>query len=439
MTLKNAITSRFGIQQAKSTLGGEAIAGVTTFVTMSYIVVVNPAILKAAGIPPEASMSATIAAAIFGTLIMGIYANRPFAIAPYMGENAFLAYTVVQSLRYSWQAALAAVFIAGAAFLLLTVFRLRRWLVEAVPPALRHSFAVGIGLFLTFIGLNEAGIVMLGTTAAPLRAGHLTSLPVLIAIFGFLLMAVLTVRRFPAAILIGILATASLCFVARVAPMPRAWVSWPPSLAPIAFKLDFSHTLTWGFFPVVLTVFIMAFVDTMGTLIGVSARAGFLDENGNLPQIERPMLADALSTMFAALVGTSTSGAFIESATGVEAGGRTGLTAVVTALCFAGTLFFAPFIAAIPAQAYAPALILVGLLMLAPVTRIRFDDVTELIPACLVLVLMSFTYNVGIGITAGFVVYPICKLLAGRIQEIKPGLWVLAGLSLLFFIFYPYA
>jgi adenine/guanine/hypoxanthine permease len=432
------LIEHFRLRQAGTTVSRELIAGVTTFVTMSYIIVVNPAILKAAGMPPEASMAATIVTAILGTLLMGFYANRPFAIAPYMGENAFVAYTVVQVLGYHWQTALAAVFLAGILFLLLTIFHLRQWLVDAVPGALRYSFAVGIGLFLTFIGLNETGIVMLGSTGAPVRTGHLTTAPVLVAVFGFLLMAVLMIRRFPAAILVGILATAFTAFAAGVAPPPKAWVSLPPSLAPVLFKLDFKGTLSWGFFPVVLTIFIMAFVDTMGTLIGVSARAGLLDENGNLPQIERPMIADALSTTFAALVGTTTSGAYIESATGVEAGGRTGLTAVVTALCFAGTLFFSPFVAAIPAQAYGPALIIVGLLMLAPITRIQFDDFTELIPAFAVVALMSFTYNIGVGITAGFVLYPFCKLVAGRSGEVKPGLWVLAALSLLFFIFYPY-
>ena len=323
-------------------------------------------------------------------------------------------------------------------FLVLSVVRLRQWLVDAIPSALRYSFAVGIGLFLTFIGLNQTGVVMLGNAGAPLRAGHLTAAPVLVAIFGFLLMAVLMIRRFPAAILIGILATAFLAYVTGVAVPPKAWVSLPPSISPILFSMDFRGALSWRFFPIVLTIFIMAFVDTMGTLIGVSARAGFLDESGNLPHIERPMTVDALSVIFAALVGTSTSGAFIESATGVEAGGRTGLTAVVTAICFLGTLFFSPFISAIPPQAYGPALIVVGLLMLSPITRIRFDDFTELIPAFAVVALMSFTYNVGIGITAGFVLYPFCKLVSGRVGEIKPGLWVLAGLSLLFFVFYPY-
>jgi AGZA family xanthine/uracil permease-like MFS transporter len=426
------------LERAGTTLIREVTAGVTTFVTMSYIIVVNPAVLKEAGIPAQPAMVATIVTAIFGTLLMGLYAKRPFAIAPYMGENAFIAFTVVQVLGYSWQAALASVFIAGVLFLLLTLVKLRQWLVDAIPSALRYSFAVGIGLFLTFVGLNETGIVMLGTQGAPVRTGHMTSAPVLVALFGFVLMAVLMIRRFPGAILVGIVTTALVAFATKVAPPPQGWISLPPSLSPILFKLDLKSAWSWGFFPVVLTIFVMAFVDTMGTLIGVSARAGFLDENGNLPQIERPMIADALATTFAALVGTTTAGAFIESATGVEAGGRTGLTAVVTAVCFAGTLFFSPFVAAIPPQAYGPALIVVGLLMLAPITKIRFDDFTELIPAFAVVALMSFTYNIGVGITAGFVLYPFCKLVAGRFREVKAGLWVLAGLSLLFFIFYPY-
>ena len=268
----NLIRRYFELECNRTTLGREVVAGLTTFVTMSYIVVVNPAILKAAGVPAGPSMVATILTAVFGTLLMGLYAKRPFAIAPYMGENAFLAYTVVQALGFSWQAALAAILLAGVVFLVLTVVRLRQWLVDAIPSALRYSFAVGIGLFLTFIGLNQTGVVLLGNAGAPLRAGHLTAAPVLVAIFGFLLMAVLMIRRFPAAILIGILATAFLAYVTGVAARPKAWVSLPPSISPILFSLDFRGALSWRFLPIVLTIFIMAFVDTMGTLIGVSAR-----------------------------------------------------------------------------------------------------------------------------------------------------------------------
>jgi len=422
----------------QTTLSRELIAGLTTFTTMSYIVVVNPAILSAAGIPEGPSFVATVLTAAFGCYFMAFYANRPFAIAPYMGENAFIAFTVCKLLGFRWQTALAAIFIAGALFVLMTVLHLRRWVVEGVPTSLRYSFAVGIGLFLTFIGLNQSGLVTLGVPGAPVRAGELTSHPALVAMFGFVLLAVLIIRKIPAAILIGIVITALVAFVVHVAPPPRGVVSMPPSIAPILWQLDFRGALTWRAFPVVLTIFIMAFVDTMGTLIGLSARAGFLDQQGKLPQIERPMLVDAITTCVAPALGTTTAGAFVESATGIEAGGRTGFTVLVTGTCFLLALFFSPFVAAIPAQAYGPALILVGLFMLAPITRIDFDDFTESIPAFAVVSLMAFTFNIAIGICAGFVLYPICKLVAGKADHLKPGLWVLTALSLLFFVFYPY-
>ncbi len=405
---------------------------------MSYIIVVNPAILKSAGIPTEPSMVATILAAVVGCVLMAVYANRPFAIAPYMGENAFIAFTVCQVLGFRWQTALAAIFLAGIVFFLLTVLKLRSWVVEAVPTSLRYSFAVGIGLFLTFIGLNQTGIVTVGVPGAPVHTGALMSRPVLVAIFGFLLMAVLIIRKFPGAILLGIIATAFVAYVTGVAAWPKQFLSMPPSVAPIMGQLDIKGALSWSAFPIVLTIFIMAFVDTMGTLIGLSARAGFLDENGNLPQIERPMLVDAITTTVSPLLGTTTSGAFVESATGIEAGGRTGLTALVVALCFAAALFFSPFVAAIPAQAYGPALIIVGLFMLAPIVKIDFSDYSESIPAFAVVSLMCFSFNIAVGISAGFVLYPLCKLVAGKRKDIRSGLWVLTALGLLFFVFYPY-
>ena len=255
--------------------------------------------------------------------------------------------------------------------------------------------------------------------------------------FGFVLLAALIIRKVPGAILLGIVITAIVAFATRVVPPPHGLVSVPPSLAPILWQLDFRGALTWRAFPVVLTLFIMAFVDTMGTLIGVSARAGFLDEAGQLPHIERPMLVDAITTCVAPVLGTTTAGAFVESATGIEAGGRTGFTVLVTGTCFLLTLFFSPFVPPFP-QAYGPALILVGLFMLAPITRIDFSDFTESIPAFAVVSLMAFTFNIAIGICAGFVLYPICKLVGGKVSHLKPGLWVLTALSLLFFVFYPY-
>lgn len=434
----NALNRFFEFEKYKTSFAREIVAGLTTFTTMSYIVVVNPAILAQAGIPAGPSFVATIAAAVFGCTLMGLYANRPFAIAPYMGENAFIAFTVCVQLGYKWQTALGAIFIAGVLFVVLTLLRLRQWVVDSVPLSLRYSFAVGIGLFLTFIGLNQTGIVALGVAGAPVRSGHLTSPAVLVAIFGFLLLSVLVIRKTPGAILLGIVVTAVVAFVFKTAPAPAHFVSFPPSLRPIFWQIDLRGALSWGAFPVVLTVFIMAFVDTMGTLIGLSARAGFLDKDGKLPQIERPMIVDALTTTLAPILGTTTSGAFVESATGIEAGGRTGLTVLVVAACFAATLFFSPFVAAIPAQAFGPALILVGLFMLEPIAKINFADYTESIPAFAVVTLMCFSFNIGVGITAGFVLYPLGKLVTGKIREIKPGLWILTTLSLLFFIFYPY-
>jgi len=432
------IRSYFDFEALGTDFRHEIIAGITTFVSMSYIIAVNPAILKTAGIPPGPSMVVTILTTIFGTLMMGLYAKRPFAVAPYMGENAFIAFTVVKVLGFRWQTAIGAVFLAGVLFTVLTLAKVRQWLVEGVPPGLRYSFAVGIGLFLAFVGLNESGIVALGSVGAPVRVGAITSPAVMVAIGGFLLMSVLMIWRVPAAILLGIVATTFAAYLVGVATPPHSWMSLPPSPAPLVMQLDISGAFTWGFFGVMLSIFMMAFVDTMGTLVGLSARAGFLDEKGNLPQIERPMLTDALSTTFAGLMGTSTAGAFIESAVGIDAGGRSGFTAVVTAMLFALALFFSPFVVAIPPQAYSPALIVVGLLMLAPVTKIDFNDYTELIPAFAVVTLMSLTYNIGIGVTAGFVLYPFFKLVSGRYREVRPGLWVLGLLSLLFFIFYPY-
>jgi adenine/guanine/hypoxanthine permease len=428
----------FRFEELRTNWKSEILGGVTTFVTTAYIIVVNPAILEAAGIPKGPSMVATIWTAFVGTLVMGVYAKRPFAIAPYMGENAFVAYTVVKVLGYSWQTALGAIFIGGILFTLLTISRLRSLLAEAVPENLKYGFAVGIGLFLAFIGLNEAGIVVLGVPGAPVKIGQIAQWSVLLSVLGFLLIVVLNQLRTPGALLIGILGTAFVAFLTGAAPAPGGIVSSPPSLAPIAFQLDIRGALTWGFFPVILTIFLMDFVDTMGTLIGVSARAGFLDESGNLPEIEKPMLADALATTLAPLLGTTTAGAYIESAAGVEAGGRSGFSAVVTAVLFLGALFFSPLVTAIPPLAYGPALIFVGILMIEAVRKIDFSDYSESVPALATVMLMSFTYNIGIGIMVGFILSPLLKLVKREWKALTWPRLVLAAASLVFFVFYPY-
>ncbi len=428
----------FKLRELGTTCQREMIGGFTTFATMSYIIAVNPAVLSAAGIPPGPSMVATVLTAVFGTLVMGLYANRPFAVAPYMGENAFIAYTVVRMLGYRWQTALGAVVLAGVLFCILTVARVRQWLVEAIPSGLRYSFAAGIGLFVAFAGLNEMGIVTAGAAGAPVRIGQLRSPAAMLSVGCFLLISILTLWRVPGAILLGIVAGTLAAYGLGVAHPPRLWFGLPPDPRPILLSADLRGALSWGFFGILLTIFVMALIDTLGTLVGVSERAGLLDERGHLPQIERAMLADALATTFAGLVGTTTAGAYVESAAGVGAGARSGLSSVVVASLFSASLFCAPFVTSIPASAYGPALALVGMLMVAPVVRIDFADFTESVPALTVIALMSFTYNIAIGITAGFVLYPAFKFAAGRYREVRPGLWALGSLSALFFIFYPY-
>ncbi len=428
----------FNLTELNTTVKQEIIAGVTTFVTMGYIIVVNPKILEAAGIPFGPSMVATILSAFFGTLAMGVYAKRPFAIAPYMGENAFVAFTVVKVLGYSWQTAIGAIFIGGVLFTLLTLFKIRGWLANAIPQSLKIAFAVGIGFFLAFIGFNETGIVTLGVPGAPVNVGNFHQPSILLAIFGFVLISILMIKKVNGSILIGIISVTILGIIFGQTPLPEKWVSLPPDISPIFLQLDIQGAFSWGFFAVILTVFVMDFVDTMGTLIGVSYKAKLLDENGNLPEIEKPMLCDATATVVGALLGTTTTGTFIESAAGIEAGGRSGLTAIVTAFLFLTALFFAPVLSIIPPYAYGSALIIVGVLMLSPIKNLNFNDLTEVIPAFITIALMSFTYNLGIGMTAGFVAYPLMKLFSGRKKEVHPGMWILFFVSLLFYVFYPY-
>lgn len=432
------IAKYFQFNELNTNYKTEIIAGFTTFITMAYIIVVNPKILEAAGIPVGASMVATIISAFFGTLTMGIYAKRPFAIAPYMGENAFIAFTVVKVLGYSWQTALGAVFLSGVLFTILTLLKVRGWLANAIPESLKIAFAVGIGFFLTFIGLNETGIITIGVPGAPVKVGDFHTATNLLAIAGLLIIALLMIRKFKGAILIGIISTTILGFIFGITPIPENFVSMPPDISEIFLQLDIIGAFTWGFFAVILTVFVMDFVDTMGTLIGVSYRAGLLDKNGNLPEIEKPMLADSTATIIGALLGTTTTGTFIESAAGIEAGGRSGFTSVITAFLFLVTLFFAPILTVVPPYAYGSALIIVGMLMLSPIAKLNFDDLTDVIPAFITIALMSFTYNLGIGMTAGFVLYPIAKLVGGKSKEIHPGMWILFAVSLLFYVFYPY-
>ena len=448
----------FRIDERGSTVRREVLGGVTTFVTMAYIIVVNPAILSAAGIPVGPSTVATILTAVFGSLLMGFYANRPIAVAPYMGENAFIAFGLV-ALGATWEQRLGSVFVAGVVFLLLTVFQVRSKLANAVSPSLKYSFAAGIGLFLAYIGLYETGIVTSGAAglpaaalldagqtllrapAVPVKIGAFHDPRVLLAIAGFVLIVILMMRRVPGAILVGMGVTAVAGYAMGFAPAPSSVMAMPftgeYSLAPLAFHLDIAGVLKLSFLPVLLTLVLMSFLDTLGTLVGVGAAGNMLDKDGNFPQIEKPMLVDALSCVFASLIGTSTSGAYIESATGIREGARTGLAAIVTALLFAAALFFLPLVGPLQESryAYGPALVAVGMLMVGSMRKIEFDDLTETVPAFACIALMVFTYNIANGLTAGLVLYPLAKVVGGRARELNWGSVVLALLCLTYFIF----
>ncbi len=450
--------SFFKIREHGSSLRSEIIGGVTTFITMAYIMVVNPAILSFAGIPAGPGTVATILTAVVGCVLMGLIANRPIAVAPYMGENAFIAFGLA-ALGIGWEQRLGAVFVSGVLFLVITLLGIRGWLVNSVPTSLKHSFAVGIGLFLAFIGLYETGIVtsfvsgmptqalhtgangLLTAPAVPVKIGNLHDPEVLLAIFGFVLMIVLMIRKIRGGLLIGIVVTALIGGALGFGHAPKAWAALPFTgdydLSVIAFKLDISGVLQLSFLPVLLTLFLMSFLDTLGTLTGLGAAANLLDEKGNFPQIEKPMIVDALTCMFSGLVGTSTSGAYIESATGISEGARTGLAALVTAALFALSLLFIPLIE--PLQqlrfAYGPALIAVGVLMTGSVRRIDFDDLTEWVPAFVSIVMMLFTYNIANGLTAGLVVHPLLKLASGRWRELNAGMVILALLCMAYYLF----
>jgi len=448
----------FHLREKDTNIRTEILGGATTFITMAYIIVINPAILSFAGIPPGPSTVATILAATFGSLLMGLYANRPIAVAPYMGENAFIAFGLA-AMGIGWQLRLGAVFISGLVFALITLLRVRSWLANSISSSLKHSFAVGIGLFLAFIGLYETGIVTSSVTGqnpqallhpgasvlaapdVPVKLGNLRSPQVLLAVFGFVLICVLLYLRVRGGILLGIALTAVLGYVLKLGEAPRAVAALPFrgefSLAPIALKLDIAGVLHLSFLPILLTLFLMGFLDTLGTLVGVGAAGQMLDEKGNFPDIERPMMVDAATCVFSALVGTSTSGAYIESATGIREGARTGLAAVTTAGLFAVSLFFIPLVA--PLQhlryAYGPALIAVGVLMLGSIKNINFQDLTELIPAFVTITVMIFTYNIANGLTAGLILWPLFKLVTGRVKELRAGSIVLALLCLVYFVF----
>ena len=418
------LDSFFKLSEHGTDVRTEVLAGLTTFLTMAYIAFVNPAILSDAGMEFSAVFVATCLAAAVGTLIMGLYANYPIALAPGMGLNAFFTYGVVLGMGHSWQVALGAVFVSGLLFLALSILPVREWIINAIPRTLKLAISAGIGLFLGFIGLKNAGIVV-GHPATLVTAGDLITPAPLLAIFGFVLMVALSYRKITGAIVIGILAVTALGIVMGVSEF-HGIASLPPDPSPVFLQLDVVGALNIGMVTVIFTFLLVDLFDTAGTLVGVSHRAGLLDENGRLPRLRNALLADSTATVFGAAAGTSSTTSYIESAAGTNVGGRTGLTAVVVAILFIVCLIFAPLAQTVPGYATAPALVFVACLMARGLAEIDWEDVSEFGPAVVVALTMPLTFSIADAIGFGFVTYLLCKLFSGRYDQIGIAVWVIA-------------
>src|SRR5215469_16218691 len=414
----------FGLRASGTSLRTEFVAGLTTFPTMVYIVFVNPQILGNAGMDKGAVFVATCIAAAASTLVMALYANYPIALAPGMGLNAFFAFTVVLTMKYTWQQALAAVFCSGVIFLLISIFRIREYIINAIPRNLKLAISAGVGLFLGIIALEESKIVV-ASPATLVTLGDLRQWPALLCLLGFIVIAALNARRMIGGTLIGILAVTLIGIPLGLASY-HGIVSAPPSLTPTLLQLDFSRFAEPTFLIVVFSFLIVDVFDNAGTLIGVTHRAGLLDANGNLPRMRQALIADSLAAMFGSLIGTSTTTSYIESAAGVSAGGRTGLTACFVALMFLLALFFAPLAGMVPAYASAAALLYVACVMTRGLAEIDWDDITESAPAVIAAVSMPLTYSIATGIGLGFITYALAKILSGRFAEAKPAVIALA-------------
>lgn len=444
--MKALLERKFKLKENKTTIKTEVMAGITTFMTMAYILIVNPGILSATGMDFNALITATALAAAVGTFAMALFANYPFALAPGMGLNAYFAYVVVLQMGYSWQLALTAIFIEGILFILLSLFKVREALFNAIPKTLKLAVSVGIGLFITFIGLQNAKIIV-NNDATLVGLGDIKNITTVLALFGIIFTVFLLVKKVKGAILWGILATYLVGLVCQLTGLyvvnpelgmfsliPAGILSTPPSLSPIFFKFEFSQVLSVNFLMVIFTFLFVDLFDTLGTLIGVSTKAGFLNEKGELPQIKEALLADAIATTAGAIFGTSTTTTYVESASGVADGGRTGLTSLTTGVLFLLALVFSPVISVIPSFATAPALIIVGLFMIEHVVDIDFTDYTEGLPAFLTILMMPMAYSISDGLAFGGISYVLIKLLSGRKKEIHPVMYVVSLLFLVYII-----
>lgn len=421
----------FKLRERGTDVKTEILAGITTFMTMGYIIFVNPGILSKTGMPFGPLLVATCLSAALATVLMAFLANYPFALAPGMGLNAFFTFSVVLGMGISWKVALAAVLVEGVIFILLTLTRIREAVVNTIPVTLKMGIAAGIGLFIAFIGLQGAGIIVNNDAVLVQLAGLKGNLPALLALGGLIFMVVMEHYHVKGGVLWGIIAVTVAAIPLGVAKMPDGIVSMPPSLSPIFMQMDFSQITSSTFWVIMFTFFFVDFFDTVGTLVGVASRGGMLDSEGRLPKAREALLADAIGTTAGAILGTSTVTTYVESASGMEQGGRTGLTALVVAVLFLLATFFSPLVSIVPACATAPALILVGIYMMMGLKELKTDDWTEFAPAMLAFFMMPLSYSISVGIEAGIVSYVVLKLITGKAKDVNP---VMIGLALLFVV-----
>lgn len=421
----------FHLQENHTNCKTEVIAGVTTFMTMAYILAVNPSILGNAGMDRGAVFTATALSAFVAILFMAFYANLPIALAPGMGLNAFFAYTVVIQMGYSWEMALAAVFVEGILFIILTFFKIRETIINSIPMNLKHAISVGIGLYIALIGFSNAGIVV-RNEATLVSLGDVSSPVVLLALAGIIITGILLVFRFQGALVMGIIITSLVGIPLGITVIPeQGLVSLPPSPAPTLLKFDFSRFFSTDMLLIVFTFLFVDLFDTVGTLVGVCSKADLLDKAGRVPRARQALLADALGTTAGAMLGTSTVTSYIESAAGISAGGRTGLTALVVGILFLASLFFAPLFLMIPSAATAPALVLVGLFMISPIQKIDLEDYSESLPVFLTIIIMPLAYSISEGIAFGMLSFVLIKVFTGKWKQVSPVMYVLALLFLL--------
>jgi len=425
----------FGLNPAKHSVRTEIIAGITTFLTMAYILAVNPSIfsaLESQGMPTNAVFTATALAAIVGCLVMSIYAKKPFGLAPGMGLNAFFVYTVCLAMGHPWQMALTAIFLEGILFILLTVTNVRKLIVDAIPVTMKRAIGAGIGLYIAFIGLKSAGIIV-NSEATSVALGSFSEPAVILSIIGFLITSVLVILNVKGGMLLGIIATTLIGIPMGVTNF-NGVMSTPPSIEPIFCKFEWSQILSWDMVAIVFTFLFIDMFDTIGTVVGVSVKSGMVDKDGNVDGINKVLMADAVATVAGAVFGTSTTTTYIESASGVSEGGRTGLTSFTIAVCFAIALMFSPLFLAIPGAATGPVLFIVGVMMASPVKDIDWSDYSEAIPAFVTMLLMPLAYSISDGIMLGMITYTVLNALAGKLKKVSVMMWILAALFILRYV-----